>query len=472
MPGDSADQSKMSGWILNALQEVGLVSLFHASVDTKLLCLQRFIRLFAYGASTLVLVPYLNAVGTSDTDVGLFMTLTLIGDFVISFFLALFADGLGRRKTLALGALLMCASGFVFASTGNYWALLAAAIFGVITPSGNEIGPFRAVEESTIAQLTSVEHRSDIFAWYALIGSGGTALGLMTCGWVTSSLIKSHRWSIVETYRLVFFSYAIVGFLKFILALLLSAKCEAERQPPRPDATETTPILQNEAVGPESENRRHTWLPQLGHESKAILVPLCMLFAFDNLGSGLAPLSWVTFYFKSRFGLAEGEIGTLFFATSIISAFSILVASSVAKRIGNVKTMVFTHLPSSICLALIGIPSSLPLAMIFVILRACTQSMDVAPRSAFLAAVVLPNERTAVMGIVNLVKSISQSFGPLITGILVQRKLFWVAFLMAGCLKASYDIGMLLIFAGYNKSKDENIEDTAESRPNQNAIQP
>lgn len=128
--------------------------------------------------------------------------------------------------------------------------------------------------------------------------------------------------------------------------------------------------------------------------------------------------------------------------------------------------MVFTHLPSAVFLALIPIPSSLPFAMMFLILRSCTQSMDVAPRSAFLAAIVLPNERTANMGVINVVKTASQSIGPLITGLLVEKNLFWVAFVMAGSLKASYDIGMLVLFAGH-KPQEERLEDQQHAEENE-----
>lgn len=116
------------------LEELGLVSLYNSTTDVKILCAQRFIRLFAYGSSTLVLVAYLRELEISQTHIGLFMTLTLAGDIVISFLLALFADGVGRRAVLALGAILMVGSGLVFATFGNYWILLAAAIFGVISP--------------------------------------------------------------------------------------------------------------------------------------------------------------------------------------------------------------------------------------------------------------------------------------------------------------------------------------------------
>jgi sugar phosphate permease len=161
----------------------------------------------------------------------------------------------------------------------------------------------------------------------------------------------------------------------------------------------------------------------------------------------------MTYFFKRKFSLPEGELGSIFFTTSLISAASMLVASSIAKRIGNVKTMVFTHLPSAICLALIPVPSALPAALTFLVLRACSQSMDVAPRSAFLAAALPPEKRTAIMGAINVVKTCSQSLGPLITGVLADHNLFGASFTLAGILKAIYDIGMLISFAGRERAQ-------------------
>jgi MFS family permease len=140
-------------------------------------------------------------------------------------------------------------------------------------------------------------------------------------------------------------------------------------------------------------------------------------------------------------------LGSIFFATSIISAMSTLIAGIIAKRIGNVKAMVFTQLPSAICLALIPVPNSLAWASALLIGRASTQSMDVAPRSAFLAASVLPEERTAFMGALNVIKTSAHSLGPLITGVLAGKGLFWVAFVAAGTLKACYGVVMLVTFA-------------------------
>lgn len=134
-------QSRPARMLAHALDEIGLVTMWHSSRDVKFLCAQRFVRLFAYGGSTLILASYLSAIGISDDRIGLFMTLTLVGDVVISFFLTLFADAMGRKAVLSLGSVLMAASGVVFALFGNYWILLAAAVFGVISPRYLKLRP-------------------------------------------------------------------------------------------------------------------------------------------------------------------------------------------------------------------------------------------------------------------------------------------------------------------------------------------
>ncbi|ETI21940.1 hypothetical protein G647_06010 [Cladophialophora carrionii CBS 160.54] len=465
-PAPNSNSSRLLRPVKVFLKELGLVTLYHSHVDTKILILQRFVRLFAYGGSTLILASYLSDLGNEDARIGLFMTLTLVGDVFISFLLTLIADQLGRRWILVLGAALMCASGVVFGLSGDYWVLLGAAILGVISPAGNEIGPFRAIEESTIAHLTSKEERSDVYAWYSLIGTAGTALGFIGCGWVITYLRDERHFGTIDAYRVIFFVYAAVGIVKLCLALMLSKACELDPKPKPANVTEATPLLGNGTASTKDDNddaKQRQWrlLPNISKESRVVLMQLCVLFAFDNLASGLAPLSWVTYFFKRKFNLSEGQLGSIFSVTGVISALSIFVASSISKRIGNVKTMVFTHLPSPICLALIPIPSSLGGALAFLIGRACTQVMDVAPRSAFLAAIVLPHERTAVMGTINVVKTCSQSWGPVITGVLGTKKHFWVAFVAAGALKATYDLGLLAVFAEKEarKNRTERVDE-------------
>ncbi|RDW85446.1 hypothetical protein BP5796_03771 [Coleophoma crateriformis] len=446
---------------LKVLEEIGLCSLWSSTLDTKLLCMQRFARHFGYGGVALILVAYLDELSISKTRIGLFMTLTLVGDIIISFFLTAFADGLGRKATLALGALLMSASGVTFTLSGNHWVLLLAVIFGVISPSGNEIGPFRAIEESILAQLTPAAKRRDIYAWYSLTGSAAIACAMALSGWLVKHLREDLKWTAIGSYRVIFWGYAIVGIIKFLLVISLSKAVEANKEKEIPTAIdpETAPLLGDSSEDPERKSSTRALLPKISVESRAIILNLCLLFAVHSFASGLAPISWITFFFKDKFSLSEGKLGTIFFVTSAITAVSIPLASSIARRFGNIKTMVFTHLPSSIFLALMPIPSSLPLAATFLILRSSTVSMDSAPRTAFLAAIVLPHERTAVMGLLNVVRTSAQCIGPLIAGVLAGKNAIGWAFVAAGFLKATYDLGMLAVFAGHEMREERNAED-------------
>ncbi|KAL4812076.1 major facilitator superfamily domain-containing protein [Aspergillus spinulosporus] len=447
------------------VEELGLLSLWQSPFDTKLLIAQRFIRLFAYGGSTLILASYLSALDISDDRIGLFMTLTLVGDVAISFLLTLFADAMGRRAVLGLGSALMVGSGVVFALSGNYWWLLTAAVLGVISPSGNEIGPFKAVEESTLAHLNPKEFLRDILLWYSLFGTAGTALGVMACGWAINLLESKFGWEYIPACRTIFFAYAAIGALKFALSVALSHKVEADIKTSKPKqqqqrSDETQPLLGDRNETRETQELgRKSFLSFLGERDLvSLVIRLFILFGLDSFASGLASLSWMTYFFKRKFSLPEGTLGSIFFTTSIIAAISMLLASSIAKRIGNIKTMVFTHLPSAICLALIPL-FDLPLALTLLILRACSQNMDVAPRSAFLAAALPADKRTAIMGAINVVKTSTQSAGPLITGVLADNGVFGASFTLAGILKCVYDLGILVSFLSLEKERERNEQE-------------
>ncbi|KAI2628775.1 MFS general substrate transporter [Hypoxylon sp. NC1633] len=447
------------GILRRVLDELGLVTMYASSRDVKLLCLQRFVRMFAYGLSTLILVAYLDGLGNPKTRIGLFMTLTMVGDICISFFLTLFADALGRRAVLALGALMMTASGVVFALFGEFWVLLVAAMIGVISPSGNEIGPFRAIEESVVAQLTDPSNRNDIFAWYSLLGSLGTACGCMVCGWVIQYLTEVLQWNFTRAYRLIYIVYSVLGLVKLALTLLLSHSTESEKkqlQRAQERDGETRPLLsENSGASHNPKRGLRALLPDISKESIPVIIAICLLWGLDSFASGLAPLSWVTYYFKSRFDIEEGNLGSIFFVAQMLSGLSIIFASSLAKRFGNVNTMVFTNLPSQIFRSLIAVPSNVHLALLFLLLNYSTQTMDIGPRAAFLATIILPAERTAVMGTLNVVKTTAMSLGPVLTGFLVDRNLFWVSFVCSGGLKVLYNLGLLALFKEKEKEKEQ-----------------
>jgi len=294
-----------------------------------------------------------------------------------------------------------------------------------------------------------------------VIGAAGSSCGKLATGWAVQHLQTLDGWDPIRSYRAVFLAYAGFGFVNVMLACFLSSKVEAEKhgylENDPEEETEAEPLLNGNESTAKSESaavERKALLPKISKESQAIVFKLCLLFAVDSLASGLVPASWVTYFFHVKFGLPEGELGSLFFTTGLISAASSIIAASLSRRIGLVNTMVFTHLPSAIALSLIPVPASLPWAIFFLVLRSSMASMDIAPKAAFLSAVVLPGERTAVMGFIAVVRTFSQSCGPLITGLLAQAGKFWVTFVVAGLLKAAYDLGLLALFKGH-KTRDE-----------------
>ncbi|KAK1926881.1 major facilitator superfamily domain-containing protein [Papiliotrema laurentii] len=436
--------------------ELGLKALRAAPLDAHLLILQRIVRLVAYGQSTLVLAAFLHDLGFSDFQMGLFMTLTLVGDIAASAVLTIFADRWGRRKVLLVGSLLMSMSGAVFALSSNYWVLLAAATAGVISPSGNEIGPFKAIEESTLAQLTPPEDRSTIFAWYAVLSGIAAALGSLSSGWMTQYLQEIKGQSATQSYRYVFILYTVCGLIKTGFSIVLSSKCEPAPKPSKSSPTERSRLLDAEEqeevdpVAPREEVKKQPSLVDrilgLSPETRKKVYTLSTLFGLDNLASGLVPLSFTIYYFTTRFHLDEGTLGNTFFTTSLIAALSNFVAASLSRRLGNIKTMAFTHLPSSTFLALIPLPSNFHAARALLIARFCTAQMDGAPRTAFLASYIPENERTSVMGIINVVKTLCQSIGPSVTGYLAGQGWIRFSFFAAGGMKISYDLMILYFF--------------------------
>ncbi|KAK3328191.1 major facilitator superfamily domain-containing protein [Cercophora scortea] len=347
-------------------------------------------------------------------------------------------------------------SGIVFAVSSNYWILLVASVVGVISPSGNEIGPFRAVEESILAHLTAKEERSDIFAWYTLIGTAGAALGTITCGWMVQLLSVRDGWTNDSAYRVVFILYAALGVAKLLLVFCLSPAVELSPKDTeyREEPTEEDNLIPAGLTEPSSKpqtttlQRIKSLFPTISPVSISILSRLLVLFTLDSFASGLASPSWLTYFFTTIHHLPPSTLGTLFLVSNLLATASNLAALPLARRLGPLKTMVFTHLPSAVFLALIPLPSAKWPAMALLALRACTQSMDQAPRQAFLAAAVLPEERTAVLGVVNVVKTLAQAGGIGTAGVLAGRRMWVVSLGGAGGMKAAYDLLMLWMFLG------------------------
>jgi predicted MFS family arabinose efflux permease len=381
------------------------------SPDGRLLLWTRFTRLFAYGALSVVLVLYLTSLGMGTEQIGVLLTLTLMGDTVVSLWLSTRADRIGRRRVLMIGAALMVAAGLTFALTRNFLVLLLAATIGVISPSGNEVGPFLPIEQAALAQVVPSDRRTGVFAWYTLTGAFATALGSLGAGALSATI----------HYRGVVILYAALG---IVLAL---------------GFTRLSPAA--EVFEPHT-----TALFGLGR-SRTVVLRLAALFALDSFAGGFVVQTFAAYWFYLRFGVDPAMLGAIFFGANLLAGLSALVASRLAARFGLIRTMVFTHLPSNLLLILVPLMPSLPLAVIVLFARFSISQMDVPTRQSYLMAVVGPEERSAAGGITGVARTIGAGIAPILAGLLFSRpSLINVPFFIAGTLKIVYD---LLLYRGF-----------------------
>ncbi len=391
--------------------------------DGRLLFATRAVRMFGYGLASVVLVLYLAALGLPDHVIGLLLTLTLLGDAAISLWLTTHADRVGRRRVLLVGALLMTLAGLGFASTSALPVLVLAATIGVISPSGNEVGPFLAVEQASLSQTIVDRARTHVFAWFNLTGSFATAAGALVGGGVAGALIAGGR-APIDAYRVVIVLYAFLGVVLAYLFWQVSARVEVAQPPDVSIAG------------------------RLGlHRSRGIVARLSALFALDAFGGGLVVQSLVAYWFHLRFGADVAVLGGVFFVANLLAGISALAASWIADRIGLVRTMVFTHLPSNVLLAAVPLMPTLPLAIVVLLARFSISQMDVPTRQSYTMAVVGLDERSAAAGVTGIARSLGASVSPLIAAPLFGvASLAALPFLLAGGLKITYDVALYRAF--------------------------
>lgn len=396
--------------------------------DFRLLFITRVARLFAYGFLSVILALYLEEIGLGERKIGLLLSLTLIGDVAISLWITTSADRIGRRRMLMLGAALMFLAGLVFASTGNFLLLTLAAIIGVISPSGNEVGPFLPIEQAGLTQLVSDRKRTSVFAWYNLSGSFATATGSLACGGLVY-LLQRGGFAVVDSYRAVVILYALFGLALMGLFWSLTPHIEA-------------------AVA----NRVDRPKLFLGlHRSSRVVLKLSGLFSLDAFAGGFVIQSMVAYWFHIRFGVAPATLGSIFFGANVLAGISALSAAKLASKIGLINTMVFTHIPSNLLLMLVPLMPNLPLAILVLLVRFSISQMDVPTRQSYTMAVVSPDERSAASGVTTVARSVGASVSPALAGILLaQPGLLGIPFFIAGGLKIVYD---LLIYRNFKALK-------------------
>lgn len=384
-------------------------------VDARILLATRAVRTFAYGLLAVILALFLVERGFSNAEIGLVFTLTLAGDAILSLGVASVADRVGRRRILAASSALVVFAGVTFAVTTNPIVLTLAAIVGTISPSGAEVGPFLPIEQAAISQEIPPRARTQAFGVYQLTGNLANALGALSGGWLAHFLGERGH-SRLEAYRAVLLVYAGLGILMAALFLLLS-----------------------ERVEPQKSHRKRLGL----HRSKRAVMTLAGLFTVDSFGSGLAVQTLVAYWLHRRFGADVGVIGSVLFATNVVAGFSALLSAPLARRIGLVGTMVWTHIPGNVLLIAFPFMPTLELSVAALLGRFLVAQMDVPARTSYLMAIVDEDERSAANALANQAKLVGSSLGPLAAGLM---GLSAAPFVVAGALKIAYDLSLWRLF--------------------------
>jgi MFS family permease len=395
--------------------------------DTRRMLVMRGLRSLAYGLLAVLLGVALAGEGFTPVAIGALITVSLVGDMVGTYVIGLFADTWGRRRTLALLALLMAATGIIFGLVTSYPVLLATAFIGTLGTSASETAPFLPIDQTMIAQVSMPEQRTSVFGRYNLVASFSAALGALAAG--LPGLLTRIGLPLASGVRMMFGVYAVLALIVEGLSLRLSSDVEA---PPH---------------RPQAQCRSSRLVPTL-HRSRGIVWRLTALFSVDALAGGLVVQSLMALYFLERFGVPLTMLSILFFGANLFSALSFLAAVPLARRFGLLNTMVFTHLPSNVLLILVAFAPTFPIAATLLLLRQALSQMDVPTRQAYTMALVAPEERTAAASVTSLARSVGSSTSPFISGLLLQGPLLVLGlpFILAGTLKAAYDLTLWSIF--------------------------
>lgn len=420
------------------------------SADARLVIAARGARAFAYGLLGVLLGVALSQRGLSPVAIGAIITVSLVGDFVGTYVIALHADRWGRRRTLAVLAALMALTGVVFGLVSLYPLLLIAGFFGTLGTSASETAPFLPIEQAIVPQIVPAQRRTAVFAQYNLVASFAGALGALAAG--LPDLLTHLGLSLASGIRLMFGLYVLAAVVAAALAVRLSAAVEASA------GTGSPP-------GQRTGSRRARLMPSVGR-SRKVVVRLAALFSVDSLAGGLVVQSLVALYLHLRFGIPLGALGVLFFAANTLSAVSFLAAVPLARRFGLLNTMVFTHLPSDALLALVALMPTFRLAAAVLLLRQLLSQMDVPTRQAYTMALVGPEERTAAASVTSLARSAGSAASPVVSGALLSGTLLTLGlpFVIAGTLKSLYDLSLWRLFRHVPVAEERPSEQPAANR--------
>jgi MFS family permease len=380
-----------------------------AGRDFWLILLARVLRAFGFGVAAVLVGLHLERRGLSPGAIGLTLTIGLLAGALFGLAAAAASARIGRRWTLALAGVLMAVTGIDLALASAPWLLGLAGITGMLGAASIDVGPFASIEQAALAESVEPGRRNLAFARYSLTGGLAVAAGAVVASSATT--LQRGQW--------LFAGYAALGLVTAVLAAYLSPRAEA-------------------AIRGTVFSRRQ--LRTLG--------PLSSLFAIDALGGGLVVQAVIAYWLHVRFGAGVGVLGPAFAIIALVQAGSYEIAGRLSNRIGLIRTMVFTHVPSNILLILVPFSPSLRWALGLLIARFCLSQMDVPARQAYVVSIVPPAERAGALAVTGAVRGVAQAAGPALAGAAIQGAALGLPFYLAGVLKLVYDVSL---YAGFRR---------------------
>ena len=386
-----------------------------ATRDASLLLSSRGLRAFGDGTISIVLPAYLLGLGCSAAQVGLLVTATLLGSSVSTLLVGMLAQRFARRRLLIALSLLMTATGLGFAAVSDFWPLLIVAFLGTVNPSTGDVSPILPLEQAALTETVADRDRTALFARYSLVGTLAGAVGVLSAGIVD---VLDDRMAALRAMQFVFIGYAALGIAAMLIYRRLSGGLD------HAEARKSVPL----------------------GRSRGVVMRLAVLFSLDSFGSGFFVQSLLAVYLFERFDLSVAVTAQIFFAMGLLSGLSYLAAVPIARRIGLVNTMVFTHLPANLCVMAIPFAPNLPIAVALLMGRGLLSQMDVPTRTSYVMAVVTPEERAAAASVTAVPRSLASALSPGIAGWLLTLSPFGWPLVIGGALKVVYDLALLAMF--------------------------
>ena len=390
------------------------------------LLMAKGLRAFADGYVSLLLPLYLVELGFSPLQVGVIATITLIGSGLLTFVVGLHAWRFQYRSLLLATCVLMAGTGIGFFVFVDFRALILVALIGTLNPSSGDVSVFLPLEHAALAKLVNDRQRTATFARYSLVGALMGATGSLAAA-LPPALVRLTGMSSLNAIRIMFVLYALLAFMAGLLYRGLPKQLSTA-------APVKAPL----------------------HQSKKTVYTLAALFSLDAFGGGFIVQSMLALWLHQRFDLSIAAAGVVFFWTGVLTAVSYLIAVRIAGRFGLINTMVFTHLPSSVCLILLPLAPGLGYAIALLFVRSALSQMDVPTRSSYVMAIVTPEERPAAAGITSVPRSLAAAISPSLSGYLLGVSMFGWPLILGGGLKIVYDLLLLAKFGKIRPPEERN----------------